>query len=51
MDTRYHFIREYVEDGVVLVVFVASEENKADPFTKNLGIEKMKKHYDYLVDM
>jgi hypothetical protein len=29
IDTRYHFVREYVEDGVVKVIFVRSENNDA----------------------
>jgi hypothetical protein len=44
IDTRYHFVREYVEDGIIKVKFVRSEENHADLFTKNLNIEKFKKH-------
>ena len=35
IDTRYHFVREYVEDGVLKVVFVRGEDNEADIFTKN----------------
>jgi hypothetical protein len=41
---RYHFVREYVEDGIVKINFVQSEENDADIFTKNLGSELFKKH-------
>ena len=44
IDTRYHFVREYVEDGIIKVRFVRSEENHADIFTKNLNIEKFEKH-------
>jgi len=36
VDTRYHFVREYVEDGIIKVVFVRSEDNHSDIFTKNL---------------
>ncbi|MFM8622083.1 MAG: reverse transcriptase domain-containing protein, partial [Holophagaceae bacterium] len=39
VDTRYHFVREYVEDGIVKVQFVRSEDNHADIFTKNLNGE------------
>ena len=36
IDIRYHFIREYVDQGIVKIVFVKSEDNNSDPFTKNL---------------
>ena len=38
IDTRYHFVREYIDDGVLKVVFVKSEDNHADIMTKNLSI-------------
>jgi hypothetical protein len=36
VDTRYHFIRENVEDGIVKVEFVNSSENDSDIFTKRM---------------
>lgn len=36
IDTHYHFVREYIEDGTIQIEFVRSEENHADIFTKNL---------------
>jgi hypothetical protein len=36
VDIRYHFVREYVEDGFIRIIFVCSEENLADEFTKNV---------------
>lgn len=44
IDTRYHFVREYIEDGIVKVQFVRSEENHADIFTKNLNTEAFGRH-------
>ena len=44
VDTRYHFIREYVEKGVVVIEFVRSEENTADIMTKNLNEEIYWRH-------
>ncbi len=44
IDTRYHFVREYIEDGIVKVIFVRSENNHADIFTKNLNGESFEKH-------
>jgi len=46
IDTRYHFVREYIEDGIVKVQFVRSEENHADIFTKNLNTETFVRHSD-----
>jgi hypothetical protein len=37
VDTRYPFIREFVEDGFIKVEFVRSVENDADIFTKNVS--------------
>ena len=37
-------MREYIEDGMVKVIFVRSEENDADIFTKNLNSEIFWKH-------
>jgi hypothetical protein len=44
IDTRYHFVRENIEDGIVKVVFVRSEENDVDIFTKHLNTETFNKH-------
>ena len=44
IDTRYHSVREYVEKGVLKIVFVRSAKNTADIMTKNLGGESFKKH-------
>jgi hypothetical protein len=34
VDTRYHFVREFVEEGFVKIIFVRSEDNNSDPFIK-----------------
>ena len=44
IDVKYHFIREYVEDGMVKVVFVKSEENDADIWTKYVYTNTFKRH-------
>lgn len=36
IDTRYHFIRECVERGQIVVEFVSTEEQRADALTKAL---------------
>ena len=44
IDRKYHFIRNKVEEGHVIVKRVPSEENPADPFTKPLAISKHDVH-------
>ncbi len=46
IDTRYHFVGEYVENGTFKVTIVRSVDNDADIFTKNLPTEvfNSKKH-------
>ena len=39
MNTRYHFVREIIDDGTMKIEFVKSENNDSDIFTKNLGRE------------
>ena len=43
VDTRYHYIRENVEDGIIKIVFVMSIDNDSDNFTKNVNQEIYKK--------
>ena len=49
IDIKYHFIREQIENGLVEVVFVRSEENLADVFTKNLNGESFRFHQSKLL--
>ena len=42
--TRYHYVRDYIEDGILKVVFVRTAENQSDPDTKNLAVEPFLKH-------
>ena len=44
INTRYHFVRERIEDGILQVEFVPSEENVADIMMKNLNQELFNKH-------
>ena len=37
VDTRYHFVREYVDNGTLKIIYVQSKDNDADVMTKNLG--------------
>jgi hypothetical protein len=34
-DTRYHSVREFIEEGFVKIISVRLEDNTSDPFTKN----------------
>ena len=49
IDTRYHVIREHVSDGIVKIVFVWSENNVADVFTKNVTQDIFLKHGEHLI--
>ena len=44
INVRYQFVREYVENGVVKILFVRSEENDSDVFTKNMMREVFHRH-------
>ena len=44
MDTRYHFIRENIEDGIIKMEFVKSIDNDSDIFKKNVNHEIYEKH-------
>ena len=42
IDTRYHFVRQCVEDRKIEIEFVRTEDQLADIFTKALGRQKFK---------
>ena len=44
VDIREHYVRQYVEDGTIKIIFVKSEDNAADTFTKNVSGNIFKKH-------
>ena len=50
VDVRYHFVREYIEDGIVKVQFVKSEDNDSDICTKNLNGELLDKHAEKFME-
>jgi hypothetical protein len=50
IDARYHFVREYIINGTIKVLFFNSKFNKADKFTKNVTEEFFEEHVDnYIV--
>ena len=44
VDIRAHFVQQYVEDGIIKVIFVRLAENEADMFTKNVQGVIFRKH-------
>ena len=49
IDTKYRFVGEYVEQGIVKIVFVKSEDNIADIMTKNTNEFTFNKHKEKLI--
>jgi hypothetical protein len=46
IDVRYHFSRDKVEDGSIRFVYVRSEDNPSDLFTKNVKQQIHDRHAD-----
>jgi hypothetical protein len=44
VDTRYHFVQEFIEDGFIKIEFVCSVENDSDLFTNNVNQELYEKY-------
>ena len=44
VDIRSKYVREYVEDGIIKIVFVKSEDNESDIMTKNCQSDLHSKH-------
>ena len=44
IDMRTHFVREYIEDDILKLVFIRSEDNDSDIFTKNTTEDLFLKH-------
>ena len=49
IDIRTSFVKEYQEDGKIIIKFVKSEDNEADIFTKNTTIVIFQNHQKRLV--
>ena len=49
IDARYHFVREYIVDGQIKIIFVMSKQNMADIFTKNVIGEIYEEHIDNFI--
>jgi len=44
IDIRYHFLRDNVEKGLIVMTFCKTEDQIADIFTKALGREPFQKN-------
>ena len=51
LDIKVHFIRHYVENGTIKIVYVKTDRNLADSFTKNGGKESYDLKYEYMKNM
>ena len=49
IDIRTSFVKEYQEDGKIIIKFVKSEDNEADIFTKNTTNTIFQNHQNKLV--
>ena len=49
MDVRFRFVQQFKIEGFIKVIFVRTDENDVDLFTKNLNDEKYKLHSDKLI--
>ena len=51
IDTRYHFVKEFIEDGFIKIIFVKSAENKSDGFRKNTSSDTYESHTkEYMIE-
>jgi Reverse transcriptase (RNA-dependent DNA polymerase) len=51
VDARYHYVREFVAEGFLKIIFVKSADNKSDMFTKNVSGDTLDFHVrSYVVD-
>ena len=50
IDTRYHVIREYIRDGIVMLKYVKTIENVADIFTKNVTEKQFEEFTNKLIE-
>ena len=49
IDIRTTFVKDYQEDGKIIIKFVKSEDNEADIFTKNTSSTIYQEHQEKLV--
>ena len=49
VDTRYHWIKEFIDDEIVQVKYIKSVDNTSDICTKNLPPNLFEKHSSKLI--
>lgn len=49
IDVKYRFVQEFVMDEFLKIIFVRTDENQADIFTKNVSGELHEKHSKHMV--
>ena len=50
IDTRAKYVTQFIADGFLKILFVKTEENTSDIFTKNVSKETQEKHIgDYVL--
>jgi hypothetical protein len=51
IDIRHNFVRQYVDEGFLKIIFVKSEDNLSDGYTKNTSIDIYERHHgEFVVD-
>ena len=44
IDIRAHYVRQFIKDGILKIVFVKLADNEADVFTKNISNKTFERH-------
>ena len=44
IDIRTHYVRDLITSGILKIIFIKSEDNDADIYTKNVSEELFDKH-------
>jgi hypothetical protein len=50
VNTRYHFVRENLDDGIIKIEFIKSVENQSDIFIKNVTQEIYERHVEKFLE-
>jgi hypothetical protein len=50
VDTRYHYVRENLDDGIIKIEFIKSVENQSDIFTQNVTQEIFERHVEKFLE-
>ena len=49
VDVKYHYVREMVVDEFVKILFVRTDDNHADIFTKNVSADVLQRHRRHMM--